>query len=64
MKETFNITNIPCNTCGFTMGNHLTLINGIFGIEIDIFCKTITIDYTDEISREEILQKLEEFGYL
>lgn len=41
----------------------LGTLHGVFGAEIDRISGKVLVSHTDEVTRQEIKQKLEELGY-
>lgn len=64
MKTTVKLQSTNRGCCFNSTYKEIGSLNGIFGVSIDTTNNTITVDHTDEVSRETIIQKLREMGYL
>ena len=51
-------------TCTNRTLKELGFLQGIFGAEIDRISGNVLVNHTDEATREQIKQKLEELGYI
>lgn len=63
MKTTIIVDNIRCGGCSNSIHKSLASLTGVFGVEVNIPKSTITVDHTDEVSREDIARKLLSMGY-
>lgn len=63
MKTTISISNIKCTDCANKLHKSLASIIGVFGVTVDMINGKITVDHTDEVSREKIVEKLLSMGY-
>jgi len=63
MYSTFNISKTQCMTCNNQVLKSLGMLRGVFGAEIESIDGRITVNHTDEITRNEIAQKLDELGW-
>lgn len=63
MYSTFQVSKSQCMTCNNEVLKQLGTLRGVFGAEMDRIDGTITVNHTDEISREEIGRKLDELGW-
>ena len=52
-------------SCGCRNSIHKGLdeLNGVFGVRVEPQYDRIVIDHTDEVSRAELLSRLEKLGY-
>lgn len=50
-------------TCTNRTLKELGFLQGVFGAEIDRISGNVLVSHTDEVTREQIKQKLEELGY-
>lgn len=64
MKTTIKLENANRGCCFNSTHKELGELNGIFGVNIDTENSSITVEHTDEVIREEIIEKLKEMGYL
>ena len=63
MYSTFIISKTQCMTCNNQGLNSLGMLQGVFGAEIETIDGCITVNHTDEITRDEIAVKLDELGW-
>lgn len=63
MYSSFQISKSQCMTCNNEVLKQLGTLRGVFGAEIESIDGKITVNHTDEISRKEIADKLEELGW-
>ena len=63
MYSSFQISKSQCMTCNNEVLKQLGTLRGVFGAEIETIDGKITVNHTDEISRKEIADKLEELGW-
>lgn len=63
MYSTFYVNKNQCMTCNNEVLKQLGSLRGVFGAEMDRIDGNITINHTDEISRDEIRIKLDELGW-
>ncbi len=54
---------IVCDGCVNSIKKALSNINGISKIDVEIQTKTVTIEHSPEITKEQIFEALEEIGY-
>jgi copper chaperone CopZ len=63
MYSTFIISQSQCMTCNNEVLKQLGTLRGVFGAEMDRIDGRIIVNHTDEISRQEIGNKLNELGW-
>lgn len=63
MKTEIKVRNIQCTGCARAIGKDLGIIPGVYGINVDIANKMISVDHTEEITRKELEDKLKAIGY-
>lgn len=63
MYSSFNLIKSQCMTCNNNVHMQLGTLRGVFAVEIESIDGKITVNHTDEISRAEIAQKLDELGW-
>lgn len=63
MYSTFYVSKNQCMTCNNEVLKQLGTLRGVFGAEMDRIDGNITVNHTDEISRDEIRIKLDELGW-
>ena len=63
MKTTIKLTNANRGCCFNSTYKEIGELTGVFGVNIDTANNTITVDHTDEVTKEEIIKRLKEIGY-
>lgn len=63
MKTTIRLESTSCGCCFSSAYKEIGKVTGIFGVSIDAQNSTITIEHTDEVTKEAIIKKLQEIGY-
>lgn len=63
MRTEINVKSIQCAGCARAIGKEIGIIPGVYGIQVDIAHKRISVDHTDEISRTELVERLKRIGY-
>lgn len=63
MNSIFYIEKSDGMTCTNVSLKRLGTLHGVFGADIDRIAGVVTVNHTDEISRNEIAEKLLELGY-
>lgn len=63
MKTTVIVENIKCGGCANSIRRSLGALRGVFGAEVDLTAGAITVEHTDEVTREQIAAKLLSLGY-
>jgi len=63
MYSDFKIAVSDGTTCTNQSLKSLGTLRGVFGAEIDRVNGMITVNHTDEVSKEEIADRLNELGY-
>lgn len=63
MTTDFKIQIVSCVTCNNAILKDLGSIQGIFGATIDRIGGKISINHTDEITKEILKEKLYELGF-
>lgn len=63
MYSTFEINSDECLVCNNQVMRELGKLQGVFGAEVDFVNGRISVNHTDEVSREDISKKLEEIGF-
>lgn len=63
MKTTIKIMNVKNDSCSNTIHKSLASITGVFGVKVDREAREITVEHTDEVSREKLVEKLLSIGY-
>ena len=63
MKTEIKVENIQCSGCSRAIGKDIGVIPGVYGVNVDIANKKISIDHTEEVNSEDLVLKLEKIGY-
>ncbi len=63
MKTTIKLESANRGCCFNSTHKEIGELTGIFGVNINTANNTITVDHTDEVSKEEIIKRLKEIGY-
>lgn len=63
MYSTFLVSKSQCMTCNNEVLKQLGSMLGVFGAEMDRIEGSITINHTDEVTREELRMKLDSLGW-
>lgn len=63
MKTEFKVKNITCTGCARSIGKDIGIIPGVYGLNVDIANNSISVDHTEEITPEELKEKLRKIGY-
>lgn len=58
MKTIIKVENIRCSGCFRSIGKEIGIIAGVYGVNVDIANKTISVDHTEEVSKDELTKKL------
>lgn len=63
MKTTIKVVNIKCGGCANSIHKSLASLTGVFGVSVNLESGEITVDHTDEVSRQQLAAKLHAMGY-
>lgn len=63
MKTIIKVNKIHCVGCSRAIGDEIGIIPGVYGVNVDIANKTISVDHTDEVTESELMERLECIGY-
>lgn len=63
MKTTIKVVNIKCGGCANSIHRSLAALTGVFGVDVNLESGGITVDHTDEVTREQLAAKLLSMGY-
>ena len=63
MKTTVKLQNVMSCGCRNSIHKVLGELTGVFGVRVEPQYDRIVIDHTDEVSRAELLSRLEKLGY-
>ena len=62
-KETFSIPNISCGHCTTAIQNELTDLEGVTRVDGQIQAKTVTVEWDEPVTRDQIIDALKEINY-
>lgn len=63
MYSTFYVSKSQCMTCDNVVLKTLGTLQGVFGAEMDRIDGRIVVNHTDEVTRAELAQTLDELGW-
>ncbi|NLI72706.1 MAG: heavy-metal-associated domain-containing protein [Bacteroidales bacterium] len=63
MYSTFDVNGDGCLICNKGVMVELGKLQGVFGAEVDFVNNRVVVNHTDEVTREDISNKLEELGF-
>ncbi|MDO9152891.1 MAG: hypothetical protein Q7U47_04150 [Paludibacter sp.] len=63
MYSTFFVSKSQCMTCDNQVLKTLGTLRGVFGAEMERIEGRITVNHTDEVSREQISETLNSLGW-
>lgn len=63
MYSTFHVSKSQCMTCDNKVLKTLGTLRGVFGAEMNRIEGQITVNHTDEVTREQIGKTLDELGW-
>ncbi len=63
MYSTFLVSKSQCMTCNNEVLKQLGSLRGVFAADMDRIGGSITVNHTDEVSREELRMKLDSLGW-
>lgn len=63
MYSTFYVSKSQCMTCDNVVLKKLGTLQGVFGAEMDRIDGRIIVNHTDEVTREQIGNLLDELGW-
>lgn len=63
MKTEIKVKNIQCTGCARSIGKEIGIVPGVYGINVDIANKTISVDHTEEVNKKDLEEKLESIGF-
>lgn len=63
MKTIIKVKDIHCVACSRAIGDEIGVIQGVYGINVDLVNKTISVDHTEEITESELIERLACIGY-
>ena len=54
---------IVCGGCAGAIKNALGKVNGVSQIEVNVDTKTVSVEHSNEVSREKIVEVLDDAGF-
>lgn len=63
MRTTIKVKNIHCTGCSRAIGKEIGIIPGVYGINVDLANKTISVDHTEEVTENKLATILQQIGY-
>lgn len=60
---TVKTPDITCGGCAGSIKNALGKMEGVKNVEVDVNTKMVSIEYDEQIAREQIEAKLEDIGF-
>lgn len=63
MYSTFDVNGGSCLICNSGVMAELGKLQGVFGADVDFVNNRVTVNHTDEVTREQIAEKLKELGF-
>jgi copper chaperone CopZ len=64
MYSTFDVDGSGCLACSNQVLTKLGRLQGVFGADVDYVNNRVVVSHTDEVTREQILNQLNELGFL
>ena len=62
-ETTFSVPGIVCGGCAGGIKNALGKMDGINKVEVDIDSKIVTVEHTEKVSREKLVDVLDDAGF-
>ena len=62
-KQTLNVPNISCGHCVTAIKNELNELKGVASVDGDPGTKTVTVEWDEPASIDQIRSKLKEINY-
>lgn len=63
MYSTFEVNSENCLICNNGIMKELGKLQGVFGADIDFIKNRIVVNHTDEVTREQIAERLKKLGF-
>jgi copper chaperone CopZ len=64
MYSTFDVNGESCLICSSGVMSELGKLQGVFGADVDFINNRVVVNHTDEVSREDMAEKLRKLGFL
>jgi copper chaperone CopZ len=62
-KTNVTAPDIVCSGCAGAIKNALSRVSGVAAVEVDIDKKTVSVLHNEEVSREKIIEILDDAGF-
>ncbi len=62
-KTTVAAPDIVCGGCAGAIKNALGKVGGISQVEVDVDTKTVSVEHNNEVSRQKIVEVLDDAGF-
>jgi len=63
-KSIFKVDGMSCEHCAQAVNNAINVLSGIESVDVDLFNKTVTVEYDDtQTALDKIAEAIEEQGY-
>jgi copper chaperone len=62
-KTTVVAPDIVCGGCAGAIKNALGKVGGISQVEVDVDTKTVSVEHNNEVSRQKIIEVLDDAGF-
>jgi len=59
----FSVPGIVCGGCASGIKKVLDKVSGIEKVEVDVAAKIVTVEHTEEVSREKLADVLDDAGF-
>jgi copper chaperone len=61
--EIITVANLKCNGCANTIRKSISELQGVQQVLVDNDASTVTVDFEESVSKDEITAKLKALGY-
>ncbi len=61
--EIITVANLKCNGCANTIRKSISELQGVQQVLVDNDASTVTVDFEESVSKDEITAKLKSLGY-
>lgn len=63
IERTYRVPDVSCQHCVAAITNELKAIPGVERVIVDLDSKLVTVEHTDTVAEQQILDGIEEAGY-
>lgn len=63
MQTTFKVPAMSCQHCEKSIKNELLHLNGVSTVTIDLSSKIVSIEHSDNITKQMLISAIDEAGY-